>query len=337
MNAALALSPSRLAINNLQSGNSMTSSRPPRHAAAPDSAVDPASSETPNSVEAPSFELAILARGEASLSPPRLADARQTATNKFSAVLKPQLLKHSDPQTLAAVEALMAATDRLGRLGGLGVDGCFADWAIFSATQYLGRAAFAAVIEKYKLDGPWGVSVQVIPHTSPHAVASTLSLALATHGPCIGVGAAPGEEPQALLTAASLLQRPEIPGAWLVLSGWSSEPSLESGASADAARCRAAVLAVVGSHSPEAGHAIGRIRFQASGGTQGGETANLLDWLADGPCPFAATYRANSGELRVCIEWFAEAEQRTRSGRSTTSGPMLLDESPALPVAAPLA
>src|SRR5690348_4191012 len=144
--------------------------------------------------DAGSAELAVLAHGAARLSVSELAQLRQQSIERFSAQLRPQLLKHSDEQTLAAAVALDRAVGQMPWCE------TYADWAVVSATQYLGRAAFAAVIAKYKVDGPWGVSVQVIPHTSPHALASTISMGLASHGPCIGAGTAPGEESRALLT-----------------------------------------------------------------------------------------------------------------------------------------
>lgn len=270
---------------------------------------------------ATSFDLAILAGGRANLSLADIAAARQTVAGKFSAALKPQLLKHSDPQTLSAIEALSAATHQLGCSQDIDLGGGFADWAIISATQYLGRSAFAAVIEKYQIDGPWGVSVQVIPHTSPHAVASTLSLALASHGPCIGVGAAPGEEPQALLTAATLLERPEIPGAWLVLSGWLQEQATDDACQpAVEGRCRAVALAVVCGRSAAVASAIGRITFRVDPTASSGDSANLLTWLMNAIRDRESTHRTSSGNVRIAVEWFGAPRRQTENGRHAIAG-----------------
>jgi hypothetical protein len=201
-------------------------------------------------------DLAIIAKGGASLTAAELAAIRQHALDRFPSPLRPQFLKHSDDQTLAALVALSAAieTHDMAR--------DYHDWAIVSSTRYLGRAQFAAVIDKYRIDGPWGVSVQVIPHTAPHALAGTVSLALGSHGPSIGAGAAREEESQALLAAATLLQTPDVRGAWIVLSGWSAEQQ-QPGASeaACATTCTAAVLAVVlaRTDASQENRAVGRI------------------------------------------------------------------------------
>ena len=198
-------------------------------------------------------DLAIVAKGGASLTAAQLAAIRQHSLDRFPNPLRPQFLKHSDEQTLAALVALSAAIETYG------LTRDFHDWAIVSSTRYLGRAAFAAVIDKYRIDGPWGVSVQVIPHTAPHALAGTISLALGSHGPSIGAGAARGEESQALLAAATLLQTPTVSGAWILLTGWSAEQE------AAPTRCTAAVLAVVNAQTNTCheSHSVGRIVIEA--------------------------------------------------------------------------
>lgn len=200
------------------------------------------------------MELAILAKGTASLTVAESAAIRQQSLEQFATPLRPAFLKHSDEQTLAALTAVSRAIDEYG------MSDDFGDWAIISSTRYLGRAAFAAVIEKYQVDGPWGVSVQVIPHSAPHSVAGTVSLALHSHGPSIGVGAARGEEPQALLSTATLLSRPGIGGAWILMTGWLGESS-----EATMPVCIAAALAVVDARQNENAlrSCIGRIRIDA--------------------------------------------------------------------------
>lgn len=214
--------------------------------------------------------LAIVAHGSAALTAAELAAVRQSPSDGVSPrlgprfhKLKPQFLKHSEEQTLAALAAVSAALET----GEVAHD--FDRWSIVSSTRYLARTAFAAVIDKYQVDGPWGVSVQAIPHGTPHAVASTLSLALGIHGPSIGVGAAAGDESQALLSAASLLQNPHWPGAWLLFSAWSSEAPAEVVDSHSKAvpTCIAAALAVVNPdlHTPVNLPVLGQIEFSVGG------------------------------------------------------------------------
>lgn len=214
--------------------------------------------------------LAIVAHGSAALTAAELAAVRQSPTDGVSPrlgprfhKLKPQFLKHSEEQTLSALVAVAAALEA----GDVTDD--FDRWAIVSSTRYLARTAFAAVIDKYQVDGPWGVSVQAIPHGTPHAVASTLSLALGIHGPSIGAGGAAGDESQALLSAAGLLQNPRWPGAWLLFSAWSSAAQAEmvdSNSTAEAT-CNAAALAVVNPdlHVPVNLPVLGQIEFSVGG------------------------------------------------------------------------
>ncbi len=201
------------------------------------------------------IELAIVAQGAVCMALPELSDVRQRSIEKFAS-LRPQLLKHSDEQTLASLVALSQAVDDFP----LARD--FTRWAVVSSSRYLGRAAFAGVVEKYQVDGPWGVSVQVIPNATPHAIASTISLALDSHGPCTGAGSGAGDEAHALCAAANLLQNPECPGAWIAFTAWSPESAFDSAARPNSdAVCLAAVLAVVHRREVQApnSRAIGRI------------------------------------------------------------------------------
>lgn len=211
------------------------------------------------------LRLAIIAHGAAALTSRDFAALRQPADERLGPrfhKLKPQFLKHSEEQTLAALVAASSALDHVEPADD------FSLWAVVSSTRYLARSAFAAVIDKYQIDGPWGVSVQAIPHGTPHAVASTLSLALGIYGPCIGAGAAAGDESQSLLSAAGLLQDPRRPGAWLIFSAWSSESPTEGiGQHAADGVCLAAALAVVNPalHAPAKAQVLGQIEFSSSG------------------------------------------------------------------------
>lgn len=247
-----------------------------------------------------STELLIVAHGAACLSGDDLTAIRQQSVPRFAARLRPQLLKHSDEQTLAATVALDRAIDHLCQDELLD----FSSWGVVSATRYLGRTAFAAVIDKYKIDGPWGVSVQAIPHTSPHALASSLSLALASHAPCLGAASAPGKELQALLTSATLLRRPDVGGVWLVLSGWHGE-LLENSFDSQP-HCHAAVLALV---PPKAAYVAttkpsGRVIIEPADAKCGiSEPIDLLHELTT--VSRGRRLQLFGGGLRVSLELFA--------------------------------
>jgi hypothetical protein len=182
------------------------------------------------------LELSILAAGTTRMTMAELDAVRKESLRCLPRFLSPQLLKHSDEQTLASLvavsEAIRSANMELGD---------FPDWAIVSSSKNLGRSDFAAVIDKYRQEGPWGVSVQVIPHCTAHAVAGTISLALDCHGPCIGVG----REAEAFHSAACVLRRSDWFRVWIVLSSWSPEPSIDStGRAKSDAFCLAAAIAV---------------------------------------------------------------------------------------------
>jgi hypothetical protein len=198
-------------------------------------------------------ELSIVARGAARLTMPELAALRKESLPNLPVRLSPQLLRYSDEQTLAALVALSEATKSIAL-----ASKDFGDWAIVSTSRNLGRSAFAAVVDKYRSEGPWGVSVQVIPHCTAHAVAGTLSLAIGSHGPCIGAG---DDELNAVLSAACVLRQPGWCGAWIVFSGWLPELTIDtSGRPTSDSICTAAAIAVTRQPS---GCSLGTIRIAA--------------------------------------------------------------------------
>ncbi|HEX7377322.1 MAG TPA: hypothetical protein VF278_09430, partial [Pirellulales bacterium] len=221
-------------------------------------------------------ELSIVARGAACLDRAELTALRQRSIPRFAATLRPQLLKQSDEQTLAAAVALDRAIESFSP----DESPDFSAWSIVSASRYFGRTAFAAVIDKYQIDGAWGVSVHGIPHCSPHALASSLSLALASRGPCLGAAGTTGKELQAILAAAALFTRAGILGAWFVVSGWSGDAV--SGLPAPEARCHAIALALVpAATSLPPTPSRGRIRIEpARAETEGLPSRDVLLCLA---------------------------------------------------------
>ncbi len=201
------------------------------------------------------FNLSIIAYGSAHLTGPELAAIRKKSLPGFRTALSPQLLRHSDDQTLSALAAMSTAMGQLAT-----TDSDFGKWAVVSASRNLGRSAFAAVMDKYRSEGPWGVSVQVIPHCTAHAVAGTVSLALHSHGPCIGAGSGDNGEVEALLAAASILRQHHWPGVWVLFSGWSPDLAIDfAGQPISHSVCAATALALECNISP---HSRGRIHIQ---------------------------------------------------------------------------
>jgi hypothetical protein len=127
--------------------------------------------------------------------------------------LPPSFLKHADEQTVAGLCAVYQAIDR----GGLQAT-CFRDWGVAAAPRFLGRPAMAAALQRFAVEGAWGVSPHLIPHRSLHSLSGTISQALKIHGPNFGVGGGPGATSEALLSATALLIGKHLPGVWVVLT-----------------------------------------------------------------------------------------------------------------------
>ena len=150
------------------------------------------------------------------------------------------VLRHSDEQTLTALVAIKDAFARFES-----PPEHFQDWGVVFSSRYLGRTAFAQSLNKFAVDGPWNVSVQVVPNRSLHSPASMLGLAMGCHGPCVGVGGGLDGETDAWLTATSLLDQHAIPGIWLVFSGWEPDERIDTqGTPLIQASCTALVLAL---------------------------------------------------------------------------------------------
>ena len=193
----------------------------------------------------------IAALGTASLGMERLAELRKRPGELRSMSLESNVIRHADEQTLAALVAIGQAQQKWSS-----PPSDFAAWGIVASSRYLGRSIFSQSLAKFDREGPWGTSVQVIPHRSLHSPSSTISLALGCRGPNIGVGGGNDGEAQALLTAASLLDEFDLPGVWLVLTGWNPELNVDAGTGAAVeTQCQALALAlrppmgeVAGSH-----------------------------------------------------------------------------------------
>jgi hypothetical protein len=104
----------------------------------------------------------------------------------------------------------------------------FTAWGVLGAPRYLGRAAMVTALQRFADEGAWGVSPHLIPHRSLHSVSGTVSQALKIHGPNYGVGGGPGAAYEIVLAAAALLESGTVPGVWVVLTGWDTEPIKET-------------------------------------------------------------------------------------------------------------
>jgi hypothetical protein len=171
-------------------------------------------------------------------------------------------LKHSEDQTILALKTVLRAIE---------LHGCsewsFADWGVIAAPNLFGRVSIAQTIQRYQQEGAWGVSPHLIPHQSLHAMSGTISQALKIYGPNFGISGGPNAGPDAFLIAGAMMVDGQLPGMWLVLTGYQSEwiPALD-GRPTTAPMCQAVALALIPGEPNAAGlHlSLGQVRTDAA-------------------------------------------------------------------------
>ena len=129
------------------------------------------------------------------------------------------MLKHADHQTVLGLAAILKAANDFGWQ-----EHAFADWGVIAAPRFLGRIPAAAVIDRFQTLGVSGMSPIIIPTLSLHAPAGSLSLAIKSHGFNYGVGGGPGHLTEALLAGLAARDDGDVPGVWVVATGFDPEP-----------------------------------------------------------------------------------------------------------------
>ncbi|HYV39429.1 MAG TPA: hypothetical protein VE988_27315 [Gemmataceae bacterium] len=222
--------------------------------------------------------------------------------------LAPSFLKHADEQTIAGLTAVA----KVLREHGL-EDTDFSQWGVIASPRFLGRAALAVALSRFAAEGAWGISPHLIPHRSLHALSGTVSQALKIHGPNYGVGGGIDGAAEALLAASALLANDELPGLWVVLTGYDPElvpgDPLDNAAQPSAANCMAVALALI---PPGKGHA-GPV-LSVGAGEGGCDLADLTleqfaDTLANGeplarwnlPCGGWAAWDDTETAVEICL------------------------------------
>jgi hypothetical protein len=100
----------------------------------------------------------------------------------------------------------------------------FTNWGVLAAPRYLGRLTTIQALQRFAAEGAWGISPHLIPHRTLHALSGTISQALHIHGPNLGVGGGPDAAREVMLVAAAFLGAENLPGVWVVMTGWYPEP-----------------------------------------------------------------------------------------------------------------
>ena len=150
------------------------------------------------------------------------------------------LLKHSDDQTVAGTAAVLEAIASSGLTSTR-----FTEWGVLAAPRFIGRVSMVTLLKRFAAEGAWGVAPQLIPHRSLHSLSGTISQALKIHGPNLGIGGGPGAMSEVLWTAMAMLHGDRLPGIWIVLTGWTPEPVVQSGEPLpDDSRCTGLAIAL---------------------------------------------------------------------------------------------
>ncbi|MFL5327887.1 MAG: hypothetical protein ACJ8C4_03145 [Gemmataceae bacterium] len=160
------------------------------------------------------------------------ANFRADVQKRLSARSLPSNLRHADEQSVAGLGAILDAIDR----SHLELNE-FENWGVVAAPRSPGRDAMISSLTRYRNDGAWGVSPQLIPHYSLHSLSGLASVTFRFTGPNIGTGGTTGRESDAILAAASFINDGHVRGVWLVMTGWEFEETPN-------AICRAVALAL---------------------------------------------------------------------------------------------
>jgi hypothetical protein len=212
----------------------------------------------------------------------------------------PSLLRYADEQTVAGTAAVFAAMAAMAA-----PHERFRDWGVVAASRYLGRANLAIALRSFMAEGVWGTSPHLIPHFALHSQSGTISLALGSHGPNLGVGGGLYAAADGFLAALTWLAAGVVPGVWLILSGWSPElVPPPSGNAPMTGECQALALAIVKASIEDKRPAF-RARF---GGDREHADAPLnLEWLEKnlaGRVERSPRTIATDARGRLCIELY---------------------------------
>jgi hypothetical protein len=130
----------------------------------------------------------------------------------------PSLLRYADEQTIAGTASVFTAMENMRSHPDQ-----FQGWGVVAASRFLGRANLAVALRSFMAEGVWGTSPHLIPHFALHSPSGTISLALGSHGPNLGVGGGLHAAAEGFLAGLGWLSTGALPGVWLVLTGWSPE------------------------------------------------------------------------------------------------------------------
>lgn len=183
---------------------------------------------------------AVVAAGSAAVRLSACGPLRKCPPSYPGVELSGHFLKHADEQTIVALLALRQATDRYAF-----DPRDHADWAIIAAPRFIGRLTGANVIHKFPRGGTSAVAPHIVAQCSLHSISGAASIALGMHGPNVGVGGGEWAIGDGLVAALTLFEAIRVPGVWLLLSEFDSEPIPdEEGRPRNDPTCHAVALAL---------------------------------------------------------------------------------------------
>jgi hypothetical protein len=186
----------------------------------------------------------VVAHSSVQATADQLAILRRRPGPGIGESLPASFLKHADEQTVAGLAAVLQAIH-----GSELREASFGDWGVVTAACFLGRSLLAAALQRFSIEGAWGMSPHFIPHHSGHSPSGTISQVLKAHGPNFGAGGGPSGALDALIAGAVLIEGNTVPGVWVVLSGYDPEPIPQGdGSCSSALECRAVALALSAAH-----------------------------------------------------------------------------------------
>ena len=102
-------------------------------------------------------------------TPAEVREFRQNLILPCGERLSPGFLKHAEDQTVAGLVAVCRAiADSPHAIQDL------ASWGVLGAPRFLGRIAMISAIQKFAVEGAWGLSPHLIPHRLLHALSGTI-------------------------------------------------------------------------------------------------------------------------------------------------------------------
>lgn len=201
----------------------------------------------------------------------RDAEALRSRVGEFQGRNLRSLARHSDPQTLVSLCAVLEAIRGAGQ-----EETSFANWGVVASLRSLGQVRFAKVLERNRKTSEMVVPPNVVPHLSLHAGSSSIGLGLGVHGPTFGVSGRPGHVGESLLAGLALLEREPVDGIWVAVSELTGVPFDDAGEPNESLMIVSAALALSRS-------ARGVIELTLQPGRHpDAAVGDLVDWLTGG-------------------------------------------------------